>query len=247
MKMKIIILLLLGGTIGVHAQQEPLKQEPLKQGLPQQEQQKKEILKQEPQITELPKRVNRFPVGTYHKKNQNINGLSVGLFSLGLDDGDRNVKTNGIKIEAVGLGLILPLISRSPVAETEKAFKSEMSGEPAERVNGLSLSASGTVCDCITNGLSLGVIGQVNRQVNGVSLSILGNLAQKHQGFQLGFANENYVMNGFQLGISNSGSRVKGLQIGLINYSDKLRGVQIGVWNVNKKRKMPIVNWNFKG
>jgi len=53
-------------------------------------------------------------------------------------------------------------------------------------------------------------------------------------------------MNGLQIGISNTGRRARGLQIGLVNESDNLKGVQIGLWNVNKKRKLPIINWNFK-
>lgn len=237
MKMKIIILSLLGSTISAHAQQEQQNQ---------QLQQRQEQLKQgEQQQRELPKRVNRFPVGTYHKKNQNINGISVGAFSFGLDDDDRNVNTNGIKIEAVGLGVILPLLPTDPIVETEEGFNSIMKTEPNERINGLSLSASGTICDCVTNGLSAGFIGQINRQVNGIAISVLANGAHKHQGFELAAVNRNYVMNGFQLGLSNSGSRARGLQIGILNQSENLKGIQIGLWNVNQKRKMPIINWNF--
>jgi hypothetical protein len=39
---------------------------------------------------------------------------------------------------------------------------------------------------------------------------------------------------------------MKGVQIGLINKSKKLKGLQIGLWNVNQKRKLPLINWNFK-
>lgn len=38
----------------------------------------------------------------------------------------------------------------------------------------------------------------------------------------------------------------KGLQIGIRNKSDNMKGIQIGLWNVNGKRKLPIINWNFK-
>jgi hypothetical protein len=39
---------------------------------------------------------------------------------------------------------------------------------------------------------------------------------------------------------------MSGLQIGIVNKSKNLRGIQIGIWNVNQKRKLPLLNWNFK-
>jgi hypothetical protein len=96
---------------------------------------------------------NRFPVWTYHEKNVNIHGISVGLASTIISE--RNTNTNGIKLELIGLGVFSPLIPGFPNFENGSS----------ERINGLSLSASGTVCDCLTNGLSVGAIGQINNQV----------------------------------------------------------------------------------
>lgn len=197
-----------------------------------------------------PARKNHLGAWTYHQKNVNINGLSVGAFSeQGDDRTGQNVHTNGIKIEALGLGILLPLIPTDPIPTTEKEFRAIMSHPVSEQINGLNLSASGTVCDCLTNGISAGFIGQFTRQVNGISVSLFGNLAQKHNGVQLAlFFNESYAINGFQIALSgNSGKRVRGLQIGLFNESDDLKGVQLGLWNKNQKRKMPLINWNFKG
>ena len=39
---------------------------------------------------------------------------------------------------------------------------------------------------------------------------------------------------------------MRGLQIGVVNKSKNLRGIQIGIWNVNQKRRLPLINWNFK-
>ena len=67
----------------------------------------------------------RFPVWTFHQKNIDIYGVSLGLASTGADV--MNTYTTGIKIELFGLGLAVPLISRSPVAEDDSAFHEIMS------------------------------------------------------------------------------------------------------------------------
>ena len=194
--------------------------------------------------------VNRFPVWTYHEKNVNIHGISIGLVSTIISE--RNTNTNGIKLELIGLGVFTPLIPEFPKFENGDS----------ERINGLSFSASGTVCDCLTNGLSVGAIGQINNQVNGISATMLMNVTGKQNGIMLALINMSDIMNGLQLGgvnaseseahgvqlgfIGNESEVMRGLQIGLYNKSKNLRGVQIGLWNVNQKRKLPLINWNFK-
>jgi len=201
-------------------------------------------------MAQTPGRQNHFPLGTFHKKNSNINGISVGLYS-GIDEGEkdnqnRNVHSNGLRLEAIGLGLLLPLIPNSPISENGNTFNVADSIGPSEVINGFNLSPAGTVCDCITNGISAGAIGQMSRQVNGISASIIMNIADKHNGIQLSMFNESYIMHGIQVGLSNYGVRAKGLQIGIFNKSNNLKGVQLGLWNINQKRKLPILNWSFK-
>jgi len=201
-------------------------------------------------VAQIKERQNHFPLGTFHKKNSNINGMSVGLYS-GIDEGEkddqyRNVQTNGIRLEAIGLGLLLPLIPNSPISENGNTLNTEDSRGPSEVINGFNLSPAGTVCDCVTNGISAGAIGQMSRQVNGISASIILNITDKHNGIQLSMFNESSIMHGLQLGLSNYGVRAKGLQIGVFNKSNNLKGVQLGLWNVNQKRKLPILNWSFK-
>jgi len=192
---------------------------------------------------QLPRK-NSYLVGVLHQKNINVHGVGVALFS-GFDDEDRNAQTNGIRLEAFGMGIVVPLIPKSPVSETEEEFEKSMSVPPSERINGLNLSPFGTVCDCVTNGISAGFIGQIGRTVNGISASVMMNFAERHNGLQVAMFNESYAMGGIQLGLSNSGVRARGLQIGLVNHSKDLRGLQLGLWNVNQKRKMPILNWSF--
>lgn len=198
-------------------------------------------------FAQLPKKTNRFPVGTFHQKNMNITGISAGLFSGYGDFGETsaNVQTNGIRLEVPGMGILLPLLPKSPISEDADDFKAKMATPASERINGFNLSPAGTICDCITNGISAGAIGQVNRQVNGVSASIILNMAERHNGVQLSMFNESYAMNGIQIGLSNYGQQARGFQIGIFNQSKNLKGIQIGLWNKNQKRKLPILNWNF--
>ena len=193
------------------------------------------------------KRRVRFPFGIFHTKNQTINGFSVGAYT-GLDDGDepRNVHSNGIRLEPIGAGIISPLIPYSPISTTEEAYQMSVYNAPSEHINGLNLSPAGTICDCVVNGFSAGVIGQINTKVHGVSASVFINFTEKHSGVQLAAFNESYLMYGLQLGLSNTGGRVRGLQIGLFNHASNLKGLQLGLWNVNQKRKLPLLNWNFK-
>lgn len=175
---------------------------------------------------------NYFPIWTFHQRNINIYGVSIGLASLGLAEKPKNTNTNGIKIELIGAGVVVPLIPRSPVAENDSVFQKIQRDTISERINGLSLSATGTVCNCITNGISIGLIGQIEHKVSGLSASIFMNFAQTHNGIQIGMYNGSY--------------RMRGLQIGLFNESRQSKGFQIGIWNINEQRKLPIINWNFR-
>jgi hypothetical protein len=204
-------------------------------------------------------RKNYFPIWTFHKDSINIHGISVGLWSFNSEP--RFTNTNGIKIELIGIGIGIPLIPRSPIVETDSAFI-KLKQEPlSERINGLNLSASGSACHCLTNGLTAGFIGQMHFQVNGISTSLFMNFTQKHSGVMTALFNDAYYMNGLQLGFSNNGYKTKGLQVGILennademnglqialfNKSKKLKGIQIGLWNVNQRRKLPLINWNFK-
>lgn len=208
---------------------------------------------------QIDKRKNYLPIWTFHQNNINIHGTSIGLWTFNSEP--RHTNTNGIKIELIGIGILIPLIPRSPIIETDSAFI-KLTKEPlSERINGLNLSASGSACHCLTNGLTAGYIGQIHFQVNGLSTSLFMNFTQKHNGVMTALFNDAYYMNGLQIGFSNNGYKTKGLQIGvlgnnademkgvqigLFNKSKKLKGLQIGLWNVNQKRKLPLFNWNFK-
>ena len=189
-------------------------------------------------------RKNYFPLWTNHQENSNIHGISIGLGSFG--DTPKNTYTNGIRIEIIGAGILVPLIPNSPIAANDSIFESLRMLPISEKINGLNLSTTGTFCNCTTNGLSAGFIGQINYKINGFSSSLMMNYAQIHNGFQMAIINESYLLNGLQFGLYNYGHKTKGVQFGLFNKSENLRGIQIGLWNVNQKRKLPLINWNFK-
>ena len=202
------------------------------------------------------KRKNIFPLWTFHKQfNKNIHGVSVGLATL--NEKPRHLTTNGVKVELIGVGIALPLIPQSLVDEDDKIIPND---SLSEKINGLNLSAAGSVCRCRVAGISAGFIGQYNYKVNGISGSYFMNMAQRHNGIQIAMWTDNYYMRGFQIGAMNNSFNTVGLQVGGGNYSDKttgiqigiynksknLKGLQIGIWNVNQRRKFPFINWNFK-
>jgi hypothetical protein len=205
-------------------------------------------------------RKNHFPSATFHQANAQITGVSFGLVS-GLKEKHTNVLTNGVRLELIGFGLALPLLPHSPINENDNLVKI-MEVKFTEKINGLNISGSGTVCeDCIVNGLTVGAIGQYLYASNGISISIVGTIVEKQNGLQLSMFNDVHKGTGLQVGIGNSAIDYKGIQIGvlsndvlksrgiqigLFNKSKNLKGLQFGLWNVNQKRKMPLINWNFK-
>ena len=188
----------------------------------------------------------RFPFGTYHKNNRTINGISYGVWSQSFYP--RNTNTNGIRLEIAGEGILTPMIPQSPVPETDVAYREIMNTPQSEKIRGLNISATGSVCDCTVSGISVGSFGQILTRVNGISASSFTNIIQQSNGMQFAlFSNDAYVMKGMQAAfLFNSSEKMYGLQLGLFNQSKRTRGIQIGLWNKNEKRKMPFINWNFK-
>lgn len=202
----------------------------------------------------------RFLIWTFHTNNTTINGISVGAFPQ-LNDKDRFVKTNGIRLEIPGLGFLVPLGNGSPISKTDsvsgkfnrKDYKFD------EIINGVNIS-TGTVGKVNYNGITIAAIAQFGElsngiaaagiwnamdKSNGIQISIFTNEALYSSGVQIAIANYAIIMNGLQIGGNNFANEMYGFQIGLINKSKKTKGIQIGIWNINEKRKFPILNWNF--
>jgi hypothetical protein len=182
-------------------------------------------------IVEAQIKRNYFPIWTFHQRNANIYGISLG-FASGLNE-TQNTVNNGVKIELIGLGLFAPMFPSSPIAKNDSLFQIEKTTKIIEKTNGISLSATGTMCNCTTNGITIGGIGQLHHKVNGISVAGMMNYAQISNGMQVALLwNESYETNG--------------VQIGLVNESHKLFGFQFGLWNINQRRSSPLINWNFR-
>lgn len=171
-----------------------------------------------------------------------INGLAGGLIinSLKYEGDSLTTVVNGVCIEVLGLGVVVPLaepifwehdsiyqniIKRDSIFENYYKIK--------YKINGLSLSPGGLGGrDIALNGLNISVLNTLTGKVNGASFCFLFNYSG--------------VVNGISAAIFNGTLQTKGLQIGIINHTTKLRGFQLGLWNKNEKRSLPFVNWNWR-
>ncbi len=180
-------------------------------------------------------------VGTFHTSNVKYNGLSFGFYSTMMDT--RNVVTNGLRLEIPGIGVISFMGGGFPMAEEPfdlTDFKY------SEVVNGLNIS-SGSWCDCYYNGFTIAAVGQFGILGKGLSLAGGWNIIDQQTGAQIAsIANRSYYMKGVQISAINYINTGSGVQIGLINRSENFKGIQIGLFNFNQKRRLPIINWNFK-
>ena len=177
-------------------------------------------------------RKNYFPIWTFHQKNANIHGVSVGLYS-GYDY-PRRTTTNGLKLELLGLGMFsFDAPNHSPISINEAEFSKVISDTISEKINGVVASSIGHYCNCNVNGISISIFAKLERRVNGISFALFGNFVEIHRGIQFAV-------------ISNETYKLRGVQIGLFNKSHDTKGFQIGLFNVNEKRTLPFINWNFK-
>jgi len=185
---------------------------------------------------------NKSVVGFIPAINSRINGLALGLAIESLNDNDTSLTfVNGISIEIIGFGILLPLSPSSPVyLEKESFYEDDYNLDSIVnsydstnyKVNGLSISTFGIVGhDLKINGLNLSGFCTLTGKMNGLSVSLLINASD--------------VVNGISLGLINTTIQSKGLQIGLYNQTKRLKGFQIGLWNVNEKRSLPLINWNL--
>lgn len=179
-------------------------------------------------------------IGTFHTSNVQYNGLSFGFASTMADN--RNVKTNGLRLEVPGIGIVSFMGNGFPNAtESFELTNYQFS----EVINGLNIS-TGSWCDCNYNGLTFAAVGQYGKLGNGLSIAGGWNIIDKQNGLQIAIiANSSYYMKGVQITAFNYINTGSGIQIGLLNRTKYFKGIQIGIWNINQKRKLPIINWNF--
>ncbi|MCL9804398.1 hypothetical protein NAT51_02610 [Flavobacterium amniphilum] len=184
--------------------------------------------------------VNGFALGVGHYENRNIKFQKVN----GL-----NIEANPVSLALITFGLNIPFegffagINDNVISNS--SFMDDFTPTYIE-INGLNISSGGFLGGAKMNGLNISVISSMN-QMNGLSLNASVIATKHNNGLSIaGIANISDYGNGIQIAPSNVSRNHNGIQIGLFNHSKNLRGLQFGLWNTNGKRKLPLLNWQFK-
>ena len=170
------------------------------------------------------------------KNVRNVNGVLFKYYDE--EDHFKPKKVNGLGMGFNVTGIFLPpLMLFSLQSAGRWSFNEDYVIVPREkmnRINGLQLSLV-NMEPTITNGLEINISSNINTYavINGVSVSPFFNLHHEMKGVSVA-------------PLANIGKKCRGIQIGLYNKCDDFRGIQIGGWNENGKRKLPLINWNFK-
>lgn len=191
--------------------------------------------------------------------NTKVNGFGCGLTILSLKEDSLKPTTiiNGVGLELIGLGIILPIAPSSPIyTEPDSLYHIRSTydsivntyNSPKYVLNGLAVSPGGIAgYDIEVNGLNLSGINTLTSKVRGVSTGIMFNFSGVINGVSISIiGNEALEISGVQIGAVTSSSQVKGIQIGLFNRTERLHGFQLGLWNRVGKRAFPFLNWRFR-
>jgi hypothetical protein len=184
--------------------------------------------------------VNGFVVGVGHYdgpriKFQKINGFNLEASPLGIA-----LISFGINIPFEGLfvGINDGTLGGTAFSQLDKAT--------ILKINGLNISSGGFMVGTEVDGVNISVLTAINK-MNGLSINACVIGTNNFNGICIsGIANVSERGNGLQIAISNVSRNHKGIQVGLFNHSKNLRGLQFGLWNTNGKRKLPLINWQFK-
>ena len=155
------------------------------------------------------------------------------------EEGFKSKKVNGLCLGLNIIGIFLPPLILFNLPELGKGGltdfgSSEKLPGKMNKINGLQFSII-NMEPTTTNGLEINIASNIGTlsKTNGVSLSPIFNIHHTSNGIAIAT-------------FANVSQKCRGLQIGLINSCKNSKGIQIGFWNENEKRKMPLINWNFK-
>jgi hypothetical protein len=166
------------------------------------------------------------------KNVRNVNGILFKYFDE--EDHFKPKKVNGLGMGFNFVGIFLPplmLFNLQPPGNYDYVI---VPRKKMNTINGLQLSII-NMEPTVTNGLEINVSSNINTYAvtNGMSVSP--------------FFNVHHEMKGVSVApLANIGQKCRGIQIGLYNQCKDFRGIQIGGWNENGRRKLPLINWNFK-
>lgn len=166
------------------------------------------------------------------KNVRNVNGVLFKYYDE--EDHFKPKKVNGLGMGFNFVGIFLPplmLFNLQPPVNNDYVI---VPREKMNTINGLQLSLI-NLEPTVTNGLEINVSSNVNTYAvtNGMSVSPFFNLHHEMKGVSVA-------------PLANIGQKCRGIQIGLYNQCKDFRGIQIGGWNENGRRKLPLINWNFK-
>lgn len=201
----------------------------------------------------------RLPIWVFNTVNTDIVGVSLGASPKAMFNDTTLTRTYGLRIDASPLGILGPLMPRSPVSTTHRAYQRSLEAHTSEVVHGVNLSPgsfffhiNGVTASLLLqysikmNGVSVSGISNLIERQNGLAMAVLSNDVFQSNGLSLSAGNYAHRLNGVQVGILNKvASSGRGIQIGLFNKATSFRGVQLGLWNKNGKRSLPFINWQF--
>lgn len=168
---------------------------------------------------------SRYPFWFAPSKRTASYGITAGPF---IGEETRQ-EVNGLYLELPGQGLVTIMLPGNPFVYYVDSLPT-----CANQINGVSLSLTGTVnTELAMRGLAINPVGSYYKKLRGVNIAGLAALVADARGVNIGL-------------FGNMCDRMNGLQMGLFNNARRLKGIQIGLWNVNQKRRLPLVNWNFK-
>ncbi len=178
-----------------------------------------------------------FSLTPRHRKIVKVNGLAFGLGLTFFIDENSIKKLNGVNVEINPIAPLILLMADPEIGGLPNNSSLIHNGLSVSTgnfnrssLNGLGISASNLGYSC--NGVSISGLYNYTTNLNGLHISGLWNFSKKG--------------NGVLIAAFNNSETYTGIQIGLFNHSKNLRGMQFGLWNTNSKRKLPILNWQFK-
>ncbi|MBL1219764.1 hypothetical protein JET18_02885 [Chryseobacterium sp. L7] len=171
------------------------------------------------------------------KKTKNVNGMLIKYYDE-IDHEIQPKKVNGVGLGFNGLGIFFPALLLVSIPSIDNwainDIDSETLPDKMNKINGLQLSII-NMEPTVTNGLEINMASNISAPsvTNGVAFSPLYNFHHTTKGAAVST-------------FANVAQKCRGAQIALINVCKDSRGIQIGFWNENEKRKLPLINWNFK-
>lgn len=184
-------------------------------------------------ISDRPKLIAFSP----SKETGSVNGMLIKYYDE-IDQEIQPKKVNGIGLGFNGLGIFFPVLFLVNITSIDNWGINDIGSEPLpdkmNTINGMQLSIV-NMEPTVTNGLELSLSSNIGAPsvINGVAISPLYNFHHTTKGAAIST-------------FANVSQKCRGIQVALINVCKDSQGIQIGFWNENGKRKMPLINWNFK-